>query len=110
MQIDHIEGFLGDLWGAPHLGDWAKKYYRAIDAYNTSYSGIKADDFLDCWIQFDILGLAKVLDKHHTPRPYSFNENPEKKASEGHSELVKELVREFAVFYMEDPDGMSKIQ
>ncbi len=77
-----MEGFLKDIWGM-QLGDWAKKYYRAINAYNVAYEGVKIDDFIDCWMLFDLLGVARVLAKR-APRPYSFNENPDKMASIGH--------------------------
>lgn len=97
MKIDQMENFLHELWGMK-LGEWAKKYYRGIDAYNTSYSGVNADDFLDCWMQFDILGVAMVIARRG-PRPYLYNQHPDKLASDGHSELVKELVQEAKEHY-----------
>ncbi len=64
MNIDQIEGFLKDNWGM-ELGDWARKYFRAVDAYNQSYSGIKADDFLDCNMLIDLVVMKKVLDSRN---------------------------------------------
>ena len=104
MQIDQMEGFLKDIWGM-QLGNWAKNYYRAIDAYNTSYSGVKIDDFIDCWMLFDMLGVAQVLAKR-APRPYSFNENPGKQASVGHSELIKELIAEAMSYYSNNSNAL----
>lgn len=46
--------FLQEQWKF-NPGEWAIKYWRAIEAYNTkSTGGIRAEDFLDCWKAWDI--------------------------------------------------------
>ena len=49
---DQIGKFFHQYWGSD-LGDWGKKYWRAVNAYDSSYEGIKPEDFVDCWILWD---------------------------------------------------------
>lgn len=42
------------------MGEFAKKYWRAVNAYDKSYQGVKAADFLVCWIQFDDIGFKEI--------------------------------------------------
>ncbi len=41
-----------------HIG-----YYYLVDNYNMSYSGVNMEDFLDCWMQYDMLALVEVMDQ-----------------------------------------------
>ena len=88
-----MEDLLHATWGMK-LGDWAKLYFQSIDAYNSSYSGVKADDFLDCWVLFDLLGVAKVIRKHYSfiPGPdrlenYTFEKDSKKSKSSEYTGL-----------------------
>ena len=53
---DQIGGFLQQYWGSD-MGDWGKKYWRAVSAYDSSYEGIKPEDFVECWIDWDRQGM-----------------------------------------------------
>jgi len=43
------------------LGDWAKKYWRAVNAINTEYVGISVIDMVIANKHFDKLALEKAL-------------------------------------------------
>ena len=56
LQEERIVEFLTKMWGgAPH--DWAKKYWKGINALNSSYEGVSADDYIECWIMWDKMGM-----------------------------------------------------
>ena len=47
-----MRGFLKSIWGED-VSSWAKDYWEACNAYNSSYVGVCPEDFLECWILFD---------------------------------------------------------
>ena len=53
---DQIGGFLKEYWGHD-MGDWGKKYWSAVSTYDSSYEGIKPEDFVECWIDWDRQGM-----------------------------------------------------
>ncbi len=56
-------GFLEKLWGEKLEDEqFATGYYYFVDNYNTSYKGVNMEDFLDCWMQYDMLALVEVLE------------------------------------------------
>ena len=38
-------------------GDWGRKYWQAMNAYDKSYTGVSASDFINCWVAWDDQGL-----------------------------------------------------
>ena len=60
LQDNEMHPFLSEMWGKEHAppADWAKRYWRAMNAYNKEYQGIKAVDFIDCWYDFDKAALT----------------------------------------------------
>lgn len=74
LNEDRTAEFLTHRWGGvPH--DWAKKYWRGMNAFNTSHEGVSADDYLECWILWDTM----AMDFYAKESDYRFNpENPNK--------------------------------
>ncbi len=52
LQEDRIVDFLTRMWGGVPP-DWAKKYWKGMNAFNTNNEGVSADDYLECWIMWD---------------------------------------------------------
>ena len=69
LQVEQMGSFLQAAWNF-NPGEWGVKYWHAINAYNSSYGGITADDFLDCWMHFDMVALTRVRPPGH---PKAFN-------------------------------------
>ena len=55
-----LADFLHTQWGFNPGAEWAKKYWHAINAYNKTYQGIKVEDYLECWIMFDRMGVEML--------------------------------------------------
>lgn len=74
LQESHIVEFLTKMWGGvPH--DWAKKYWRGMNAFNTGHVGVSADDYVECWIKWD----TDAFDFYNKQSNYRFNpDNPDK--------------------------------
>lgn len=77
MSEDRATEFLTKRWGGcPH--EWAKKYWRGMNAFNTNQEGVSADDYVECWILWD----TKAFEDFYAEAKqsdYRFNpENPNK--------------------------------
>jgi len=72
MQVNHLVSLLQKFWGA-NLGGWTNKYWGAMNAYNSAYSGVSVEDFFDCWIHFDIL--AFDIFEHELSKPITVSAN-----------------------------------
>ena len=49
--------FLKAMWGMDMPESFCGNYWDAIDAYDSSYQGVKAADFVECWHLFDYAAL-----------------------------------------------------
>ena len=72
LQKGEINGFLKSMWGKD-VGGWAKKYWEAINAYNSTYQGICPEDFLECWIRFDWDAADFMRERSDKVRKYRFD-------------------------------------
>ena len=59
LQEDEMSGFHRDFWGVDK-GEWGKKQWRLINAYNKNYQGIKPSDFLEVWMMVDSEALKSI--------------------------------------------------
>ena len=46
----NMQKFLGALWNMPGIDNgFCQLYWKATEAYNSSYQGFTIEDFMDCW-------------------------------------------------------------
>ena len=107
IQKEQMASFLRELWKLPIEQDYADKYFRLVNGFNTDYTGIKKEDMLTCWKQIDLLALTQVLSESAPAQPgpsYTHNENPGKTTKEGFSELENIAIEVIKNFYKEKAD------
>lgn len=56
-----LHDFCQTQWGFNPGQEWGEKYWKAINAYDSTYEGIKVEDYLECWIYFDRKGVEMLF-------------------------------------------------
>ena len=91
LKEERTPEFLTKQWcGVPH--DWALKYWKGMNAFNSSHEGVSADDYIECWIMWD-----KMAMDFYTKEcgDYRFNpENPEKPKGADFAEQQASIVND----------------
>lgn len=99
IQEKDLGGFLQDYWGF-NPGEFAHKYWKAVNAYNKDYEGIKPEDFVECWILFDERGMDFFQEPNvDQEQPYSWDVNQrdrimEENSTENFGELAGEMFQD----------------
>lgn len=52
IQENEFKGFVKDIWDDCDE-ECANKYWKAMNAYDKTYKGVSAEDFLDCYYLID---------------------------------------------------------
>ena len=78
LQVDEFGNFLEEYWGFNPGKEWSTKYWNAVDAYCREYKGIKPEDFVECWINFDERGMDFFKEPEiGLAKDFCYDENPE---------------------------------
>ena len=106
IQEAEMEPFLKELW-KHDFGEWARKYWRAMNAFDHTTQGISAEDFTTCHVFLDKIG----FDDFYKPRDpnaaaagsdFKYFHNyggPDKPRGEGFDAKVQEIIGDIQGFW-----------
>jgi len=108
IQEKDLGGFLQDYWGF-NPGEFANKYWKAVNAYNKDYEGIMPEDFVECWILFDERGMDFFKEPEvDQEKPYSWDVNQkdrimEENSAENFGELGGDIIKDIKNHWKSKP-------
>ena len=59
-SVPMMKNFCEELWKLPVDNKWATIYWTGCNAYNTTYLGVNLEDFMDCWVEWDVLAIRDI--------------------------------------------------